>query len=50
MLSFGKKPSVYHQGGKGPNRVLRFSKSGIKKVRDAHSRHYRWNRSEKKEA
>jgi hypothetical protein len=38
--------SVYHQWGKGTERVLKFSKSGYSKLEKAYSRHYTWNRSQ----
>jgi hypothetical protein len=41
-------PSIthYHQWGK--KRVLRFSKSGDKKIEEAYSRHFLWNQSPEK--
>lgn len=43
-------PSIthYHQWGKGKKNLLRFSKSGDKKLEQAYSRHYRWNQSSEK--
>ncbi len=38
----------YHQCGKGKKNLLRFSKSGDKKLEQAYSRHYRWNQSSEK--
>lgn len=38
-------PTVYHQWGKGKNRILRFSKSGNEGVEKTYSMHYVWNRS-----
>lgn len=40
--------TAYHKWGKGQSRVLRFSKSGDKKLEEAYSRHYLWNQSHEK--
>ena len=50
-LNMRPSQTVYHQWGKGNSRILQFSKSGIKKIEEAYSRHYIWNQSpEKKQA
>lgn len=43
-------PSIihYHKWGKGEKHLLRFSKSGDKKLEEACSRHFLWNRSTEK--
>jgi hypothetical protein len=38
----------YYQKGKGKKHLLRFSKSGNKKIEDAYSKHYYWNQSPEK--
>jgi len=38
--------TVYHQWGKGKQRVLRFTKSGNENIEKAHSLHYIWNQSQ----
>ncbi len=38
-------PTVYHQWGKGRKRILRFSKTGIKRMETVYSRNYKWSRS-----
>lgn len=47
-LNMIPKNTAYFQNGKGKKRLLRFSKSGYKKLEDAYSRHYFWNQSRKK--
>ncbi len=47
-LNMLPRRTVYHQWGKGKNRILRFSKSGNEGVEDAYSTHYVWNRSPEK--
>ncbi len=47
-LNMLPRRTVYHQWGKGKNRILRFSKSGNEGVEDAYSMHYVWNRSQEK--
>ncbi len=47
-LNMRPRRTVYHQGGKGKNRILRFSKSGNEGVEDTYSTHYVWNRSPEK--
>jgi hypothetical protein len=47
-LNMLPRRTVYHQRGKGKNRVLQFSKSGNEGVEDAYSTHYVWNRSQEK--
>lgn len=47
-LNMRPRQTVYHQWGKGRNRVLRFSKSGHKKIEEAYSRHFIWNQSPEK--
>lgn len=50
-LNMVPKNTAYVQTGKGEKHVLRFSKSGNKKLEEAYSRHYYWNQSpEKKQA
>jgi hypothetical protein len=50
-LNMVPRQAVYHQRCKTGNRILRFSKSGIKRVEEAYGRHYVWNQSsEKKQA
>jgi hypothetical protein len=44
-LNMTPRKTVYHQWGKGRKRLLRFSKSGIRRIEDAYSTHYVWNRS-----
>ncbi len=47
-LNMVPRPTIYHQWGSGRNRILRFSKSGIRRLEEAYSRHYVWNRSREK--
>jgi hypothetical protein len=47
-LNMLPRRTVYHQRGKGKNRILRFSKSGNEGVEDAYSTHYVWNQSQEK--
>jgi hypothetical protein len=47
-LNMVPRRTVYHQWGKGKNRILRFSKSGNEGVGDAYSMHYVWNQSQEK--
>ena len=50
-LNMVPRNTNYHPWGKGKNRILRFSKSGDRKIEEAYSRHYLWNKSpEKKQA
>jgi len=42
------RQTVYHQWGKGKNRILRFSKSADPNIEKAYSRHYSWNQSPQK--
>ncbi|MBW2311010.1 MAG: hypothetical protein JRF35_08045 [Deltaproteobacteria bacterium] len=44
-LNMVSRQAVYHQWGKGKNRILRFSKSDYPNIEKAYSRHYTWNRS-----
>jgi len=39
---------IYHQWGKGKNRILRFSKSADPNIEKAYSWHYSWNQSPQK--
>jgi hypothetical protein len=39
---------VYRQLGRSRNRVLQFTKSGIKRLEEAYCRHYVWNQSQEK--
>jgi hypothetical protein len=43
-------PSIshYHKWGKGKKDLLKFSKSGNKKLEERYSRHFLWNRSAEK--
>ena len=43
-LNMIPRQTTYKQWGKGKNRTLQFSKYGNKKIEDAYSRHYLWNR------
>jgi hypothetical protein len=47
-LNMLPRRTVYHQRGKGKNRILRFSKSGNEGVEDAYATHYVWNQSQEK--
>ena len=47
-LNMVPRITYYRQWGKGKKRVLRFSKSGDKKLEEAYSRHYLWNQSPEK--
>lgn len=47
-LNMVPRQTVYHQWGKGKNRVLKFSKSGDPNLEKAYSRHYVWNQSQEK--
>ena len=47
-LNMVPRHTVFHQWGKGSNRVLQFSKSGDPNVEKSYSTHYVWNRSEEK--
>ena len=47
-LNMVPKQTVYHQQGKGKNRILRFSKSGDNNIEEAYSKHYIWNQSQEK--
>lgn len=47
-LNMVPRQTVYHQWGRGGNRVLRFSKSGDPNLEKAYSRHYVWNQSQEK--
>ena len=47
-LKMVPQQTVYHQWGKGKNRILRFSKSGDPNIEKAYSRHYSCNQSPKK--
>ena len=50
-LNMIPKKTAYFQTGKGRKNPLKFSKSGIKKLEEAYSRHFYWNQSpEKKQA
>lgn len=47
-LNMVPEKSVYHQCGAGKNRILRFTKSGNRKLEEAYSRCYTWNQSQEK--
>ena len=47
-LNMVPRSTVYHQYGRGRKRVLRFTKSGIKKIEEAYSKSYVWNQSQEK--
>ena len=47
-LNMLPRRTFYHQWGKGKSRLLRFSKSGDKRIDEAYSTHYLWNRSPEK--
>ena len=40
--------TVYRQSGRYENCVLQFTKSGIKRLEEAYSRHYVWNQWQEK--
>ena len=40
----------YRQTGSRTSRELTFSKSGVKRVEEAYSRHYKWNQSQEKKS
>jgi uncharacterized protein with PIN domain len=47
-LNMVPQRTVYRQSDRSKNRVLQFTKSGIKKLEEAHSRHYVWNQWQEK--
>jgi hypothetical protein len=47
-LNMVSRQTVYHQWGKGGNRILRFSKSADPNIEKAYSRHYSGNQSPQK--
>ena len=47
-LNMVPRRTVYRQSGSGKNRVLRFTKSGIKKIEEAYSKSYVWNQTQEK--
>ena len=47
-LNMISHPTTYRQRGGGKNRRLRFSKSGIRHLEEAYSRHYVWNGAKEK--
>ncbi len=47
-LNMVPRMTVYCRHGKGKKQKLRFSKSGIKGIEDAYSRHFLWNQSQDK--
>ena len=47
-LNMVPRKTVYHQFGRSKNRVLRFTKSRIKKFEEAYSKSYIWNQSQEK--
>jgi hypothetical protein len=47
-LSMVPQRTVYRQLGRSRNRVLLFTKSGIKRLEEAYCRHYVWNQSQEK--
>ena len=47
-LNMVSRQTVYHQWGKGKNRILRFSKSADPNIEKAYARHYSWNQSPQK--
>ena len=48
-LNMVPRRTVYYQFGRGRKRVLRFTKSGIKRIEEAYSKSYVWNQSQEKE-
>ena len=47
-LNMTPRLSTYDQLGSGKNRRLQFSKSGTRRLEEAYSKHYVWNRSQEK--
>ena len=47
-LNMVPQRTVYRQSDRYKNRVLQFTKSGIKRLEEAYSRHYVWNQSQEK--
>ena len=47
-LNMIPRQTVYHKWGSCKNCVLQFSKSGTRRLEEAYSRHYVWNRSQEK--
>jgi hypothetical protein len=47
-LNMVPQRTVYLQSDRSKNRVLQFTKSGIKRLEEAYSRHYVWNQSQEK--
>jgi len=47
-LNMVPQRTVYRQSDRYKNRVLQFTKSGIKRLDEAYSRHYVWNQSQEK--
>ncbi|WLE95651.1 MAG: hypothetical protein QTN59_13300 [Candidatus Electrothrix communis] len=47
-LNMVPRQTIYHQWGKGKNRVLRFSKSGDSNIEKSYSCHYAWDQSKEK--
>jgi hypothetical protein len=47
-LNMVSRQIVYHQLGSGKNRILRFSKSGDRKLEESYSKQYIWNQSNEK--
>ena len=42
-LNMVPRRTVYRQSGRYKNRILHFTKSGIKRLEEAYSRHYVWS-------
>jgi len=47
-LNMVPQRTVSRQSDRSRNRVLQFTKSGIKRLEEAYSRHYVWNQSQEK--
>lgn len=47
-LNMVPRRTVYRQKGKGKKHLLRFSKSGNKRLEEAYTTHYVWNQSQEK--
>ena len=47
-LNMVPRRTVYRQRGKGKKHLLRFSKSGNKRLEEAYTTHYVWNQSQEK--
>jgi hypothetical protein len=47
-LNMVPRRTIYRQRGKGKKHLLRFSKSGNKRLEEAYATHYVWNQSQEK--